>query len=105
MADLTRSPRQRYLDWIEDQIEEHKASLRRDELLELADEAVRQLHGTEDGQYPLTEILLRDAVDALIARRLRLPSYRSWLRTYRIDTPARPLTGTPDRRAAQDKSA
>src|SRR5690554_7034750 len=95
MADLRLSPQQRYRDWIEERIEEHKAQLHRDELLELADEAVRELFDTHDGQYPLTEILLRDAVDSLVFRRLDLPSYRRWLRTYHSDTPDRPPTGTP----------
>ncbi len=75
--------RQLYLEWIEEQIEEYKASLPRDELLALADLAVQELFSSEDGQYPLTEILLRDAVDALIYRRLGLPSYRTWVRRQR----------------------
>lgn len=96
MADPHASPRQLYLAWVEDQIEEFKASLHRDELLELAEEAVQELFASQDGQYPLTEILLRDAVDALIFRRLKLPSYRQWLRMCRSDTPDRPFGSTPD---------
>ncbi len=95
MADPHSSPRQLYLDWVEDQIEEHKAGLHRDELLELAEEAVQELFASRDGQYPLTEILLRDAVDSLIFRRLKLPSYRQWLRMCRSDTPDRPSESTP----------
>lgn len=72
-------PRQRYLAWVEEQIEEYKTSITRDELLQLADDAVQQLSETRDGQYALTEILLRDTVDALIFERLKLPSYRVWL--------------------------
>jgi len=90
MADSQVSPRQLYLAWIEEQIEEYKARLPRDELLELADEAVQALFTSEDEQYPLTEILLRDAVDALIFRRLGLPSYRTWLRRYRGQRPGEP---------------
>jgi hypothetical protein len=86
MVESLTSPRQRYLDWIEEQIEEHKASLTREELLELADEAVQQLFDTNDGQYPLTEILLCDAVDSLIFRQLRLPNFRSWKKACQIDT-------------------
>jgi uncharacterized Zn finger protein len=86
MFDSLASPRQRYLDWIEGQLEEYKASLTREELLELADEAVQQLFDTQDGQYPLTEILLRDAVDSLISRQLDLPPFRRWLQSYQIDT-------------------
>lgn len=94
MSTPARSPRQRYLDWVDDCIEDYKASLTRDELLGLADQAVSDLFATDDGQYPLTEILLRDAVDALIFRRLGLPDYRRWLRTCQTDTPARPPEGT-----------
>jgi len=90
MADSHVSPRQLYLAWIEEQIEEYKARLPRDELLQLADEAVRALFTSEDEQYPLTEILLRDAVDALIVRRLGLPSYRAWLRRRRRGSPGDP---------------
>lgn len=86
MADSLTSPRQRYIDWVEDQIEEYKASLTREELMVLADEAVRELFDANDGQYPLTEILLRDAVDSLLFDRLHLPSYRTWLRAYQNDT-------------------
>lgn len=87
MGDSLSSPRQCYLEWIEEQVEEHKASLTREELLSLADEAVEKLFDTNDGQYPLTEILLCDAVDALILERLGLPSFRRWLSSYQNDTP------------------
>lgn len=86
MFDSFASPRQHYLDWIEKQLEEHKASLTREELLQLADEAVQQLFDTQDGQYPLTEILLRDAVDSLISRQLGLPTFRKWRQSYHNDT-------------------
>lgn len=95
MTTPRRSPRQQYLDWVEDRIEDYKSSLTRDELLGLADVAVQELFGTADGQYPLTEILLRDAVDELIFHRLDLPGYRRWLRTCRNDTDTRPTEGTP----------
>jgi hypothetical protein len=88
-------PRQQYLLWVEEQIEEFKASLTREELLQIADEAVRQLFDSPDGQYPLTEILLRDAVDALLFQRLGLPGYRQWLRSCRNDTPTCPPESTP----------
>lgn len=88
------TPRRLYEAWIEDQLEEYKASLSRDELLSLADHAVEQLFDSPDGQYPLTEILLCDAVDALLLRRLNLPDYRQWVRSRRFDTAARPLGGT-----------
>jgi hypothetical protein len=75
--------RQRYLAWVEDQIEEYKSGLSRDELMTVADEAVQQLFDSPDDQIPLTELLLRDAVDMLLFRRLKLPTYRQWLKTYR----------------------
>jgi hypothetical protein len=93
------SPRQEYVAWIEERVEDFKAGLARDELLTIAEQAVEGLFETEDGQYPLTEILLRDAVDALILRQLRLPTYRQWLKMCRNDTADRPdsgTTGTPD---------
>jgi len=88
------APRQQYQAWVEDQLDEFKAGLTRDELLDIAEEAVRQLYDSPDGQYPLTEILLRDAVDALLFARLDLPDYGQWRRSYRNDTPKRPRKGT-----------
>ena len=90
MPDSHIAPRQLYLAWVEEQIEEHKARLPREELLQLADEAVQALYASDDEQVPLTEILLRDAVDALIFKRLKLPSYRVWLRRYRSRPPDGP---------------
>lgn len=94
MADHPASPRQRYLAWVEEQIEEYKSSLPRDELIALAEEAVARLHESPDGQYPLTEILLRDAVDALVFERLKLPGYRRWLAMCQTDTGGRPPAST-----------
>jgi hypothetical protein len=94
MADHPASPRQRYLAWVEEQIEEYKSSLPRDELIALAEEAVARLYESPDGQYPLTEILLRDAVDALVFERLKLPSYRRWLAMCQNDTGERPPAST-----------
>jgi hypothetical protein len=88
------APRQQYQAWVEDQLDEFKASLTRDELLDIAEEAVRRLYDSPDGQYPLTEILLRDAVDTLLFTRLDLPDYRAWRRLYRKDTIKRPRKGT-----------
>ena len=99
------SPRQRYNDWVQDRIEEHKASLTRDELLSLADRAVCELFDSDDAQYPLTEILLRDAVDALIFAKLDLPGYRKWLKTCQTDTPTCPRNGTIDRQEDEEISA
>ena len=94
MSTPSESPRQRYQAWIEDQIEEYKAALTRDELLDLAEVAVDQLFDAPDGQYPLTEILLCDAVDRLLLQRLNLPDYRQWQRMCRNDTSGRPHNET-----------
>ncbi len=100
-----RSPRQRYIDWVQDRIEDYKAGLTRDELLSLADRAVSELFDSDDDQVPLTEILLRDAVDALIFRTLELPGYRRWLKTCQTDTPGRPQKRTSDDPADEEVSA
>jgi hypothetical protein len=89
------SPRQQYIAWVEDQVEDFKAAVSREDLMSIAEEAVDELFDHRDGQYPLTEILLRDAVDALIIQRLGLPTYRQWLRTCPSDTPPCPEDGTP----------
>ncbi|HSJ08642.1 MAG TPA: hypothetical protein VK928_01985 [Longimicrobiales bacterium] len=91
----SETPRQRYQAWIEEQLEDYKAGLTRDELLDLAEHAVGQLFDSPDGQYPLTEILLCDAVDRLLLLRLSLPDFRQWQRSCRSDTPGRPVKGTP----------
>jgi hypothetical protein len=90
------APRQLYQAWVEEQIEDHKAGLAREELLDLAEEAVQQLFHTPDGQYPLTEILLCDAVDTLLFRRLNLPDFKQWQRACQNDTGARPLHETAE---------
>jgi hypothetical protein len=100
-----RSPRQRYRDWVQDRIEEHKSGLTRDELLSLADRAVTELFDSGSPQYPLTEILLRDAVDTLIFEHLGLPGYRKWLRTCQTDTPTRPHNGTDEEPSSGEISA
>jgi hypothetical protein len=98
------SPRQQYVAWIEERVEDYKAALSRDEILSIAEDAVNGLFDTHDGQYPLTEILLRDAVDGLIFERLRLPTYRQWLRTCRNDTPERPESGTAEEHEEVDEA-
>ena len=71
-----RSLRVEYEEFIEQRIEEYKDGLPRAALLGIGDEAVQELARTE--QYLLTEVLLQEQVDAIIRRRLRLPSYRRW---------------------------
>jgi hypothetical protein len=94
MTTPSETPRQRYQAWVEEQLEECKAGLTRDELLDLAENAVHQLFDSPDGQYPLTEILLCDAVDHLLLLRLNLPDFRTWQRTCQNDTPTRPQDET-----------
>lgn len=100
MSIPVETPRQRYQAWIEEQLEDYKAGLTRDELLDLAEVAVQQLFDAPDGQYPLTEILLCDAVDRLLLSRLNLPPYRQWHRTCQNDTPDRPDNETHSRMRA-----
>src|SRR2546421_734550 len=50
----------------------------REALLEIGDEAVRELEESSAGQYLLTEVLLLEHVDRIIARRLRLPAFPRW---------------------------
>jgi hypothetical protein len=71
-----RSLRAEYEEFIEQRIEEYKDGLPRASLLGIGDEAVQELARAE--QYLLTEVLLQEQVDAIIRRRLRLPSYRRW---------------------------
>ncbi len=71
-----RSLRAEYEEFIEQRIEAYKDGLPRAAILGIGDEAVQELARTE--QYALTEVLLQEQVDAIIRRRLRLPSYRRW---------------------------
>lgn len=96
MSSPSATPRQQYLDWVDDQIEEFKAALTREDLLDVAEEAVSRLQSHPDGQYTLTELMLCDAVDALIFEKLNLPDYRGWRRACRNDTEERPPEETTD---------
>jgi hypothetical protein len=71
-----RSLRAEYDEFIEQRIEEYKEGLARAEILSIGDEAMHELAGAD--QLQLTEVVLRDQVDAIIRRRLRLPSFRRW---------------------------
>ena len=71
-----RSLRSEYDQFIEQRIEEYKDSLPRSEILGIGDEAMHELAGAD--QLQLTEVVLRDQVDAIIRRRLKLPSFRRW---------------------------
>jgi hypothetical protein len=78
-----RSVKQEYQEFLLQRIEEYKDTLSRAELLEIGDEAVRELEESSAGQYLLTEVLLLEHVDRIIARRLRLPSFPRWRQKHR----------------------
>lgn len=71
-----RSLRAEYDEFIDQRIEEYKDALPRAEILAIGDEAVQELNKTQ--QYQLTEVVLREQVDAIIRRRLKLPTFRRW---------------------------
>lgn len=79
----SRSLRQEYEEFLFQRIEEYKNSLSRAQLLEIGDEAVRELEIAAADQYLLTEVLLLEHVDRVIFRRLRLPSFQRWSRSHR----------------------
>ena len=78
-----RSVKQEYQEFLLQRIEEYKNNLSREDLLEIGDEAVRELEESAAGQYLLTEVLLLEHVDRIIARRLRLPSFPRWRQKHR----------------------
>ena len=80
---LPRSLKQEYQEFLLERIEEYKNTLSREELLRIGDEAVRELEANVQDQYLLTEVLLLEHVDRLIARRLRLPSFQRWRQKHR----------------------
>jgi hypothetical protein len=75
---LPASLRQEYEEFILQRIDEYKDQLSRPQLLEVADEAVRELEIGPAEQLVLTEVLVLEHVDRLIMRRLKLPSYKRW---------------------------
>lgn len=76
------SLKQLYQEYILERIEAYKNSIPRSDLLRLGDEAVSELQATAEGQFVLTEVLMLESVDRLIVKRLSLPSYPKWRRTY-----------------------
>jgi hypothetical protein len=72
----TYSLNSEYALFVEREIELYKDSIPRSTLLAIGDEAVKQLG--EQPQLALTELVLVEEVDRIIARRLRIPSYRTW---------------------------
>ena len=80
---LPRSLKQEYQEFILQRLEEYKNAIPRGELLEIGDEAVRELQASAQDQYLLTEVLLLEHVDRIISRRLRLPSFPRWRQKHR----------------------
>src|SRR5438874_13025720 len=78
-----RSLKQEYQEFILQRLEEYKNTVPRAELLKIGDEAVRELQTSAQDQYLLTEVLLLEHVDRIIARRLRLPSFPRWRQKHR----------------------
>ena len=73
-----RSLKHEYELYVEHEIEEYKDSVPRSALLAIGDEAVAVLR--DQAQTTLTELVLWEEVDRIIARRLRIPSYSTWRR-------------------------
>src|SRR5690606_24156012 len=78
MPQPARSLRHEYELYVEREIEAYKESVPRSVLLGIGDEAVRSLG--EQPQFALTEMILWEEVDRIIARRIRLPAYAAWRR-------------------------
>jgi hypothetical protein len=74
----TRSLQHEYERYVEQEIEAYKESVPRSVLLGIGDEAVASLAKAE--QFTLTELIVWEEVDRIIARRLRLPSATTWRR-------------------------
>jgi len=86
MVPVRRAPRslkQEYQEFILQRLEEYKNTVPRADLLKIGDEAVRELQASAQDQYLLTEVLLLEHVDRIIARRLRLPSFPRWRQQHR----------------------
>src|SRR3954466_13353348 len=74
----TRSLQHEYERYLEQEIENYKESVPRSVLLGIGDEAVAALG--KQAQFTLTELIVWEEVDRIIARRLRLPSATTWRR-------------------------
>jgi hypothetical protein len=77
------SLKQLYHEYILQRIEDYKNGLRRNELLNLANEAFAEMGAAQEAQFVLTEVVMADCVDRLISKRLRLPSYRRWVTQFK----------------------
>ncbi|HEU5171382.1 MAG TPA: hypothetical protein VFU46_12630 [Gemmatimonadales bacterium] len=77
------SLRQQYDEYIFERIEGYKNSIPREQLLRIAAEANADLQAGAEGQFVLTEVVMLEAVDERIKRRLKLRSFRHWARRIR----------------------
>ncbi len=75
-----RSLKHEYELFVEREIESYKDTLPRSALLAIGDEAVARLR--DAAQTTLTELVLWDEVDRIIARRVGLPTYQTWRRRH-----------------------
>ncbi len=76
------SLKQHYHEYVLQRIETYKNSLGRTKLLELGSEAAAEMQDTFEGQFLLTEVLMQEAVDRMIMRRLKLPAFNRWKQHY-----------------------
>lgn len=76
------SLKQQYHEYVLQRIETYKNSLGRRNLIELASEAAAEMQDTFEGQFLLTEVLMQEAVDRMIVRRLKLPAFSRWKQQY-----------------------
>lgn len=74
----TRSLKHEYATYVDLEIERYKDSIPRSSLLKLADDAVASM--SAGAQLELSELVLCDAVNELIMRRLKIPPYDRWRR-------------------------
>ena len=87
------SLKQQYHEYVLQRIETYKNSLGRNRILELGGEAAAEMQDTCEGQFLLTEVLMQEAVDRLIAKRLKLPTFNRWKQQYtRVRRAQRELT-------------
>ncbi len=96
------NPRHQYQEFILTAIEAYKNAIAREDLLEIGDEAVRHL-ATEQQHLLLSEVLLLEEVDRIVARRLQLPSFAEWRRTRGLEVTRTPLLLGPDGRELTSK--
>jgi len=78
MTRPTRSLQHEYERYVEQEIEAYKESVPRSVLLGIGDEAVAVL--AKQAQFTLTELIVWEEVDRIIAKRLRLPTATTWRR-------------------------